>query len=144
MPWNSLERIVLVLVKCPLSHTVSSDSESILKVVLLFFRNAKARPNAKHDFSHMLQYLERVNDVMAMFEERLWGHLDSFMELGQDNPTVLVDCLRIVELQVRGRQGGQAAGREVGGRGQGVVGSDGRGCPTPAPLPTPLQTSAGR
>lgn len=48
----------------------------------------------------MFQYLERVNEVMAIFEEKLWGHFDNFMELGQDSPTVLVDCLRIVELQV--------------------------------------------
>ena len=66
-------------------------------------RNAKA---AKHDFSHMYQYLERVNEVMAAFEEQLWGHFDNFMDLGQDNPTLLVDCLRIVELQVWSLTGG--------------------------------------
>ena len=48
----------------------------------------------------MFKYLERVNEVMEAFEAQLWGHLDNFMELGQDSPTLLVDCLRIVELQV--------------------------------------------
>jgi hypothetical protein len=37
---------------------------------------------------------------MQTFEDQFWDHLDNFMELSQENPTLLVDCLRIVELQV--------------------------------------------
>ncbi|GAX84704.1 hypothetical protein CEUSTIGMA_g12126.t1 [Chlamydomonas eustigma] len=59
-------------------------------------RNVKT---TNHDFSHMFSYLERVNEVMQTFEEQLWDHLDNFLELSQENPTLLVDCLRIVELQ---------------------------------------------
>lgn len=50
--------------------------------------------------SSMYKYLERVNEVMVAFEEQLWSHLDNFLELSGSNPTLLVDCLRVIELQV--------------------------------------------
>lgn len=50
--------------------------------------------------SSMYKYLERVNEVMVAFEKQLWSHLDNFLELSGSNPTLLVDCLRVIELQV--------------------------------------------
>lgn len=59
-------------------------------------RNVKA---GQHDMSSMMQYLQRVKSAMAQFEEVLWAYLEQYEELAQDNPMLLVDCLRIVEIQ---------------------------------------------
>lgn len=37
---------------------------------------------------------------MDDFEALLWEHLSDYERLAQDNPTLLVDCLRVIELQV--------------------------------------------
>lgn len=60
-------------------------------------RNVKAQA---HDMSSMLQYIGRVKEVMADFEALLWDQLAEFEDLAQNNPTLLVDCLRVIELQV--------------------------------------------
>lgn len=36
---------------------------------------------------------------MVKFEERLWGIIRNFVTLGRDNPAMLVNAVRIVELQ---------------------------------------------
>ncbi|KAJ9533070.1 hypothetical protein QJQ45_018170 [Haematococcus lacustris] len=59
-------------------------------------RNVKA---GQHDMSSMMQHLQRVKSAMAQFEEVLWAYLEQYEELAQDNPTLLVDCLRIMEIQ---------------------------------------------
>ena len=38
---------------------------------------------------------------MASCERRLWGHFRRFMDLAATRPSLLVDCVRVVELQVR-------------------------------------------
>ncbi len=43
-------------------------------------RNVKA---AKHDMSSMMQYLDRVHDVMGQFEEHLWAHVEQYEALAQ-------------------------------------------------------------
>lgn len=48
----------------------------------------------------MLQYLERVSEVMAEFEAQLWERLLQYDVLAARSPTLLVDCLRVVVLQV--------------------------------------------
>jgi hypothetical protein len=37
---------------------------------------------------------------MAEFEALFWEHLAGFEDLAKENPTLLVDCLRIIEIQV--------------------------------------------
>jgi hypothetical protein len=39
-------------------------------------------------------------DAMAEFEALFWEHLAGFEDLAKENPTLLVDCLRIIEIQV--------------------------------------------
>jgi hypothetical protein len=46
-----------------------------------------------------MTFLERVGDTSAAFERRLWGHVRNFMALGREQPGLLVDCARCVELQ---------------------------------------------
>lgn len=41
----------------------------------------------------------QVKETMVKFEERLWGILRNFVTLGRDNPAMLVNAVRIVELQ---------------------------------------------
>ncbi|KAJ9533396.1 hypothetical protein QJQ45_026375 [Haematococcus lacustris] len=67
-------------------------------------RNVKA---GQHDMSSMMQYLQRVKSAMAQFEEVLWAYLEQYEELAQDNPMLLVDCLRIVEIQLLADWGAQ-------------------------------------
>ncbi len=64
--------------------------------------NAKA---AKHDMSSMMRYLQRVSDAAADFEVVLFEHLERYEELAQEQPTLLVDCLRVVEMQASGWEG---------------------------------------
>ena len=49
---------------------------------------------------HRPPFLLPSQEVMADFEALLWGHLENYEELAQENPTLLVDCLRVIELQV--------------------------------------------
>ena len=58
-------------------------------------RNAKA----KSELGELESYLSRVNTVMGRFEERLFGVLRGFIALAVDRPTLLVDCVRVIELQ---------------------------------------------
>ena len=44
--------------------------------------------------SHM-----QVQDTLGKFEERLWSIVRNFIVLGRDNPAMLVNAVRIVELQ---------------------------------------------
>lgn len=62
-------------------------------------RNVKPGKGAA-DMSSIMRYLARVKDVMKEFEARLWEALDDYVELSQSNPTLLVDCCRVIELQV--------------------------------------------
>ena len=41
----------------------------------------------------------QVKDTMTKFEERLWSLIRNFVELGHDNPAMLVAAVRIVEIQ---------------------------------------------
>ena len=47
----------------------------------------------------MTRYVERVSEVVLEFEERLWSHIDNFLDLSESNPTLIVDCMRVIELQ---------------------------------------------
>ena len=55
----------------------------------------------KHDITDMMRYLSGVQAVMTKFESLLWSQLKNYEGLAQHQPTLLVDCLRVVELQVR-------------------------------------------
>jgi len=61
-------------------------------------RNVKAKD---HDMTSMMRYIERVKDVVAEFEGLLWDHLYDYEDLAQSSPTLLVDCLRVIEVQER-------------------------------------------
>lgn len=41
----------------------------------------------------------QVKDTMTKFEERLWSLIRNFVELGHNNPAMLVAAVRIVEIQ---------------------------------------------
>jgi Exocyst complex component Sec6 len=41
----------------------------------------------------------QVKETMAKFEEKLWGIIRNFIELGRSNPSLLVSAVRVVELQ---------------------------------------------
>ena len=41
----------------------------------------------------------QVKDTMSKFEERLWSLIRNFVELGHNNPVLLVTAVRIVEIQ---------------------------------------------
>ncbi len=41
----------------------------------------------------------QVRETMGKFEERLWSLIRNFIVLGRDNPGVLVNAVRIIELQ---------------------------------------------
>ncbi|MEW5314341.1 MAG: hypothetical protein WDW38_005849 [Sanguina aurantia] len=51
------------------------------------------------EMSHLALYLDRVSTVMAIAEGLLWDHVRNYDALAKDAPALLVDCLRIVELQ---------------------------------------------
>lgn len=47
----------------------------------------------------MVVALKQVKDTFAKFEERLWNLFRKYHTLGQQNPGLLVACVRVVELQ---------------------------------------------
>ncbi|GLC43723.1 hypothetical protein PLESTM_001508500 [Pleodorina starrii] len=54
------------------------------------------------DLSELSAYLARVDDVMRRFEGELFDshlRLPDFIYLSQERPTLLVDCVRVMELQ---------------------------------------------
>ncbi|MEW5306963.1 MAG: hypothetical protein WDW36_009390 [Sanguina aurantia] len=51
------------------------------------------------EMSHLALYLDRVSTVMAIAEGLLWEHVRNYDALAREAPALLVDCLRIVELQ---------------------------------------------
>ncbi|KAG2492926.1 hypothetical protein HYH03_008836 [Edaphochlamys debaryana] len=67
--------------------------------------NAKqARRNTKvaAQAGQILDYLTKVDEVMVAFEELLFDQhlkLPGMVELAQERPTILVDCVRVIELQ---------------------------------------------
>lgn len=58
-------------------------------------RNAKKRA----DLGELAQYLNQVDEAMQSFEKRLWSLARSYHTLAQQQPRVLVDVARIVEMQ---------------------------------------------
>jgi hypothetical protein len=46
-----------------------------------------------------MQYLEQVHVTVEAFERRLWRHVRNYHVLALQQPGLLVDCARIVELQ---------------------------------------------
>eukprot|EP00879_Flechtneria_rotunda_P007701 GHRR01008074.1.p1 GENE.GHRR01008074.1~~GHRR01008074.1.p1 ORF type:complete len:855 (+),score=308.81 GHRR01008074.1:359-2923(+) len=58
-------------------------------------RNAKK----KADLGELAQYLTQVFNAMTMFERRLWSLARNYHALAQQQPRMLVDIARIVEMQ---------------------------------------------
>lgn len=58
-------------------------------------RNYKSKP----EVSALATFLQPVEEVMAQFEERLFLYMDDFLVLAEENPALLVSCVRVVELQ---------------------------------------------
>ena len=63
--------------------------------------------NAWHLVQHYLQLLLpvahslyiQVKETMVKFEERLWSIIRNFLVLGSENPAMLVNAIRVVDLQ---------------------------------------------
>ena len=53
----------------------------------------------------------QVKDTMGKFEERLWSLIRNFVQLGHSNPAILVNAVRIVELQEMVDKQLEASGR---------------------------------
>lgn len=53
----------------------------------------------------------QVKDTMGKFEERLWSLIRNFVQLGHSNPAMLVNAVRIVELQEMVDKQLEASGR---------------------------------
>ena len=53
----------------------------------------------------------QVKDTMGKFEERLWSLVRNFVQLGHSNPAMLVNAVRIVELQEMVDKQLEASGR---------------------------------
>lgn len=47
----------------------------------------------------MLSDCLQVKETMVKFEERLWSIIRNFVTLGRDMPAMLVNAIRIVEVQ---------------------------------------------
>jgi hypothetical protein len=82
----------------------------------------------------------QVRETMGKFEERLWSLIRNFIVLGRDNPGVLVNAVRIIELQELVDKQLEASGHGVH---PGRLGSAGRrrshsACPSGL-LPAPAQ-----
>ena len=58
-------------------------------------RNVKKQ----QDIGELMQYLEQVHVTVEAFERRLWRHVRNYHALALQQPGLLVDCARIVELQ---------------------------------------------
>lgn len=59
-------------------------------------RNVKKR----QDIGELMQYLNQVSETMTTFERRLWSHIRNYHDLAVNDPKLLVDCVRIIEIQV--------------------------------------------
>ncbi|KAK9812960.1 hypothetical protein WJX72_006516 [[Myrmecia] bisecta] len=53
----------------------------------------------REDTHNLNSYFNKVKDTMGKFEERLWSIIRNFITLGRENPAMLVNAVRIVELQ---------------------------------------------
>eukprot|EP00877_Chromochloris_zofingiensis_P004011 jgi/Chrzof1/13610/Cz08g04030.t1 len=58
-------------------------------------RNVKKR----QDIGELMQYLNQVSETMTTFERRLWSHIRNYHDLAVNDPKLLVDCVRIIEIQ---------------------------------------------
>lgn len=69
---------------------------------------AKLKQQDTHNLS---VYFNKVKDTMGKFEERLWSLIRNFVQLGHSNPAMLVNAVRIVELQEMVDKQLEASGR---------------------------------
>ncbi|KAK9827315.1 hypothetical protein WJX81_003676 [Elliptochloris bilobata] len=51
------------------------------------------------DSRNLSTYFNKVRETLGKFEERLWSLIRNFIVLGRDNPGMLVNAVRIIELQ---------------------------------------------
>mmetsp|Transcript_30706 Transcript_30706/g.68015 ORF Transcript_30706/g.68015 Transcript_30706/m.68015 type:complete len:793 (+) Transcript_30706:137-2515(+) len=96
-------KMVLKLLEDPANLLSAFEALTVLEGTA---ENAKAAWNRnikadKYDMSRMNQYLDQVKVAMGEFEKRLWAYVDDFYELAQSDPSILVSCVQVVELQER-------------------------------------------